>query len=207
MVLMHLGGFGLVIMGVLDSSFLVMPLGNDLLVIVLTARHHMRLFYYAAMATAGSVAGCFILDLVSRRGGEKGLERTLGHKRTEYVKKRVSKSAGWALALASLLPPPFPFSPFVAGAAAFQYPRRKLLSVIAVSRFVRFSIDGLLAILFGTRIIRWTQAPEFLYVMIALIVISLVASGVSIYGWIRGSRKAVGRRGRRGGGQPEPART
>jgi len=75
-------------------------------------------------------------------GGEKGLERTLGHKRTEYVKKRVKKSAGWALALASLMPPPFPFSPFVAGAAAFQYPRKKLLSVIAASRFVRFSIDG-----------------------------------------------------------------
>lgn len=201
---MHLGGFGLLIMGVLDSSFLVLPLGNDLLIIALTARQHTKLFYYAGMATVGSVAGCFILDLVSRRGGEKGLERTLGHKRTEYVKRRVSKSAGWALAIASLLPPPFPFSPFVAGAAAFQYPRKRLLGVIAASRFVRFSIDGLLAVLFGTRIIRWTQAPEFLYVMIGLIIISVIASGISIYGWIRRSRQAVGPRG---GSQPEPART
>jgi membrane protein DedA with SNARE-associated domain len=201
---MHLGGSGLLIMGVLDSSFLVLPLGNDLLVIALTARHHMRLFYYAAMATAGSVAGCFILDLVSRRGGEKGLERTLGHKRTEYVKKRVKKSAGWALALAALMPPPFPFSPFVAGAAAFQYPRKRLLSVIAASRFVRFSIDGLLGILFGTRILRWTRATEFLYVMVGLIVISVIASAVSIYSWIRGSRKVADRPR---GSRPEHARS
>jgi drug/metabolite transporter (DMT)-like permease len=92
----------------------------------------------------------------------------------------------------------------VAGAAAFQYPRKRLLSVIAASRFVRFSIDGLLAILFGTRIIRWTRAPEFLYVMVGLIVISLIGSALSIYSWIRGSRKVVGRRG---DSQPEPART
>ena len=46
MVLMHLGGVGLLIMGVLDSSFLVLPLGNDLLVIALTARQHMKVFYY-----------------------------------------------------------------------------------------------------------------------------------------------------------------
>jgi hypothetical protein len=69
---------------------------------------------------------------------------------------------------------------------------------------VRFSIDGLLAVLFGTRIIKWTQAPEFLYVMIGLIVISVIGSAVSIYGWIRGSRKVVGRRR---GSQPEPARS
>ena len=104
---MHLGGFGLLIMGVLDSSFLVLPLGNDLLVIALTARQHMRLFYYAAMATVGSVMGCFILDLVSRRGGERGLECTLGHKRTEYVRRRVKKSAGWALVIALVWIPLF----------------------------------------------------------------------------------------------------
>jgi len=190
---MHLGGFGLLIMGVLDSSFLVLPLGNDLLVIALTARHHPMLLYYVAMATVGSVAGCLILDLVSRGGGEKGLERAIGTRRMEYVKKKVTKNAGWALVLASIMPPPFPFTPFVAGAAALQYPRKRMLGVIAASRFVRFSIDGVLAIMFGTRILKWARDPGFVYFIIALVVISIGASAVSIYGWISRSRTAVER--------------
>jgi membrane protein YqaA with SNARE-associated domain len=56
-------------MGVLDSSFLIMPLGNDLLVVALTARRHILLPYYAGMATAGSVIGCLIMDVIARRGG------------------------------------------------------------------------------------------------------------------------------------------
>jgi membrane protein YqaA with SNARE-associated domain len=202
--LLHLGGFGLLILGVLDSSFLVMPLGNDLLLIVLTARRHTMLFYYAAMATAGSVMGCLIMDLISRRGGEKGLKSTIGDKRTEYVKKKVKRYGGWALAVSALMPPPFPFTPFVAGAAAFQFPRKKLLSVIAVSRFVRFSIDGSLAVLFGTRILKWVQAPEVVYGIIFIVVVSIVASVISIYGWIQRSRSVAGRSRR--GRQPAHAR-
>ena len=53
----HLGGFGLLLLGILDSSFLFMPLGNDLLVVALTAQRHNRMLYYAAMASAGSVIG------------------------------------------------------------------------------------------------------------------------------------------------------
>jgi hypothetical protein len=51
-IFVHLGGFGLLALGVLDSSFLVMPLGNDLLVIALTARNHGAMLYYAAIATS-----------------------------------------------------------------------------------------------------------------------------------------------------------
>ena len=68
-----------------------------------------------------------------------------------------------------------------------------MLGVIAASRFVRFSIDGVLAIVFGTRILKWARDPGFVYFIIALVVISIVASAVSIYGWIRRSRTAVER--------------
>jgi hypothetical protein len=104
----------------------------------------------------------------------------------------VKKSAGWALAVASLMPPPFPFTPFVAAAAALQYPRKKLLTVIAVARFARFSIDGALAVVFGTRILRWAQSPTFIYGVVALVVISIAASAISIVSWIRRSRKISG---------------
>ena len=188
-VLRHMGGFGLLTLGVFDSSILFMPFGNDLLMIALTASKHGLLPFYAAMATAGSLLGCLITDVISRKGGEQGLEKRVPRKRLEYVKKKVKKSAGWALALASLLPPPFPFTPFVIAASALQYPRKRLLTVIAVSRFTRFSIEGLLAILFGRRILRLAESPLLHYAITALVVVSVVGSVVSVTSWIKGSKK------------------
>ncbi len=121
-----LGGPGLLILGVLDSSFLFAPLGNDLLVVAMSARYHslMRALYYAGMSTVGSVLGCLLVDVIFRKAGEKGLARHLPKARVEYVKKRIEKNAAWALVLASIAPPPFPFTPFIMAAAALQYPRQ-----------------------------------------------------------------------------------
>src|SRR5689334_4554196 len=125
----RLGGPGLLLLGILDSSFLFAPLGNDLLVIAMTARKHSTgaMLYYSFMSTVGSVIGCLLVDLLLRRAGEKGLERHLSRKRIDRVKCKVEKNAVWALTLASIAPPPFPFTPFIMGAAALQYPRTKML--------------------------------------------------------------------------------
>src|SRR5580692_4623807 len=98
--LFSLGGFGLLLLGILDSSFLFMPLGNDLLVVALTAHHHNRMAYYAAMASAGSVIGCFLTDMVCRKSGEKGLEKNFSGRTFDYVKRKIKSNAGWALAVA-----------------------------------------------------------------------------------------------------------
>lgn len=123
--LAHLGGFGLLILSLIDSSPLSVPLGNDLLMVAMTANQHARLPYYAAMATLGSVLGCLIVDVLSRKSGEKGFEKTVGRQRLERLRRRLKNNALWTLAVAALMPPPFPFTPVVAGTAAFQYPRKK----------------------------------------------------------------------------------
>ncbi|HVX65798.1 MAG TPA: VTT domain-containing protein [Bryobacteraceae bacterium] len=185
--LFHLGGVGLFSLGVLDSSFLMMPLGNDLLIVALTASHHQRLPYYVLMATAGSVLGCLIVDWVSRKGGEAGLERRIPRRRLDYIKDKIEKRAGWAIMFASLMPPPFPFTPFVAATAAFQFPRGKLLGIIALSRLLRFSVEGVLAIYFGRRILAMAKSPEVEYAVLGLIVIAIAGSAFSVYRWVRGS--------------------
>src|SRR3984957_13922762 len=95
----HMGGPGLLLLGILDSSFLFAPLGNDLLVVALAARYHSmaRVLYYALMSTIGSVLGCLLVDVVLRRAGEKGLEHYLPRKRIDYVKGKVEKNAAGAL--------------------------------------------------------------------------------------------------------------
>lgn len=175
-------------LGALDSSPLVVPLGNDLLVLALCARYHDRMPYYAAMATIGSLIGVFVTDWISRKGAAR-FKKVTSSKRIGNVQAQVQKRAGWSLAIASLLPPPFPFTAVVATAAAFRYPKNKLFGVVGLGRFARFVIEGALAIHYGRWIIRQARSAELEDAMIAIIVISVVASVISIYQWSRKSRQ------------------
>lgn len=183
-----MGGFGLIALGVLDSSFLFMPLGNDLLVVALTARKPQLMMYYAAMAAAGSVLGTLIVDATSRKLGEKGLEDRVPKKRLEYIQRRFDKHAAVSLFLASLMPPPFPFTVFVIVAAAMQYSRTKLLAAVGVGRLVRFSALGLLAMLYGRQVIKMAEHPVVRWAIIALAIISIAGSALSIWKWLKRSR-------------------
>lgn len=190
-VMARLGAPGLLIMGALDSSFLFMPLGNDLLMLGLTARHHESLVLYAALAALGSTIGSCLIDLLSRKGGEEGLSKILPKRRIEFVKRRINQSAGWTIVLAALLPPPFPFTPVIAAAAAFQYSRYKLLGLVFVFRLIRFALIGYLAIRFGKQILVWIELPAVRYTMLALVGLMIVGSILSVYGWIQRSRRAA----------------
>ena len=184
------GGIGLLVLSVLDSSFLFVPWGNDLLVIAMTARHPTfpYMVYYAAMSTVGSVLGCLLIDLTLRPLGAKGLERHLSRRRLERIRKKMAQDAGVALAIASLAPPPFPFTAFVMAAAALQYSRKRLLAVVGATRMIRFTLLGALAMRFGERILRWGANPIAQGIMVGLIVFSIVGSVVSVYGWIKRSK-------------------
>ncbi len=190
----HFGGVGLLLLGVLDSSLLLfVPFGNDLLVIAMSARKHQLMPYYASMAAAGSLLGCAFTDVLARKGGEKGLENHVPRKRLEYVKKQVKKNAAWALSFAALMPPPFPFTGFVAAAAALQYPRKKLLATIGASRLVRFSIEGTLAILMDKRLLRLARTRTFEDAVVLLMAVSIVGSILSVYTWAKRSRTSRAR--------------
>jgi membrane protein YqaA with SNARE-associated domain len=190
-VFIKLGGPGLLALGVLDSSFLFAPLGNDLLVVALSARGRSipLAVYYAGMSTVGSVLGCMLVDVIFRRAGEKGLEKHLSTSRREYVKRKVGSNMAWTLVLASIMPPPFPFTPFIMAASALQYPLRKMLTVVAAARMVRFTAIGVLACFFGRRILRWADQPAVQIGLVVLTIFCIVGSVISVYGWIARSRQ------------------
>jgi membrane protein YqaA with SNARE-associated domain len=182
--LFRAGGLGILTLGAFDSSPLVVPLGNDLLVLALSARYHDRMLYYAVMATLGSLIGCAATVWLSRKGGSQ-LKKFASRKHLGNIQEYVQRHAGWKLVAASLLPPPFPFTAIVAAAAAFKYPREKLFSYVAAGRFARFLIEGALAIHYGRWIIRQARSSILEDVMIALIVISVAASVISIFQWTK----------------------
>jgi len=184
------GGPGLLVLGILDSSFLFAPLGNDLLVVALTARKHSipLMLYYAGMSTIGSVLGCLLVDVLFRKAGEKGLEKHLSARKLKRVQSKVRDKVGRAVAIASLIPPPFPFTAFVMAASALQYSRKRLLAIVGVTRMIRFTALGLLAMRFGERILKWSDNRVVQQLLVGLIVICTVGSVLSVYGWIRRSR-------------------
>jgi membrane protein YqaA with SNARE-associated domain len=187
-----LGGWGLLTLGTLDSSFLFFPLGNDLLMVLLTTQHHQRMPYYAAMATAGSVLGCFLTDVASRKAGEAGLKGRISKSRLAYVQNQVTRRGAVMLAVASLMPPPFPFTVFVMAAAALKYPRFRLLGIIAVARCFRFLMEGWLAIQYGRHLIQMSQSSAFEGVVLMLVAVCIGGSVWSIISWVRRSRSSRG---------------
>ena len=190
--LLKFGGIGLLAFGILDSSFLFLPWGNDVLVVALTAQHPKpaNALYYAVMSAIGSVLGCLLIDVTLRPLGAEGLKKHLSARKVERVLRRIQDHGGQTLALASLAPPPFPFTPFVMAASALQYSRRRLLTVIGVTRVVRFVVLAMLALRFGESILRWSKNPVVQGLLVGLILVCTVGSAVSVYGWIRRGRSS-----------------
>ena len=127
--LIHLGYVAPFFMGVLDSSLLFLPFGNDLLIVILVSRHQEGALLYVLSAACGSTLGVLILALLAGRVGEEGIRKLTGEKRFNKMKTKVQNHGGLAIFLSTLAPPPFPFTMVIATAAALQYSRRRLLAL------------------------------------------------------------------------------
>src|ERR1044071_9513132 len=113
--LFRLGIFGIFSLSFIDSTFFVFlpPLIIDTALVLFISHRTGWMPLYALFATAGSLAGCTLDYLIIGKSSEKTLEKLLPKQKFEHVKGKMKKNAFWSLVLASLLPPPFPFSPFI----------------------------------------------------------------------------------------------
>jgi membrane protein YqaA with SNARE-associated domain len=144
-----LGGLGLFVVAALDSSFLSFPQVNDLLIIYLSTKRPELMPYYAAMTTAGSLLGCFILYGLARRGGEVFLRKRFSGQRVERGLALYQRHGLLAVVVPSLLPPPMPFKLFVLLAGAAKVSPWKFAAAIVIGRGIRYFGQGYLAVLYG----------------------------------------------------------
>ena len=184
---LRLGIFGLFLLSALDSSFLVLPFGNDVLLIAMVSRDRSSLVWisYVLVSALGSILGVFVIDLIMRKAGEKGLERFVSAKKIEKFKAKLENKAGVTVFVATLLPPPFPFTPVVMTASALQTPRTKLLGAVFVGRLVRCTIEALLALYFGRKLIAYINSDVVTYFVYGLIALAAVLSTLSLITWLR----------------------
>ena len=184
---MRMGLLGLFLMSALDSSFLVLPFGNDLLLVALvsSSRESLRWIAYVIVSAIGSVVGVFFIDLIMRKTGEKGLERFVNQKRIEKLKAKLENKAGVTVFVATLIPPPFPFTPAVMTASALQSPRGHLLIAVFLGRLLRFGIEAVLALYFGRQVLAFMNSDAVTYIVYGLIGIAVILSTLSILKWLK----------------------
>lgn len=181
--LRHLGGVGLVLLGLADNSVVPLPGSMDVLTILLAARHKQLWWYYAFMATVGAVIGGYITYGLARKGGKEAFERKLSKSRADKVFKRFEKWGFFAVAVPAILPPPFPIVPFLLAAGAMQYSRHKFVGALALGRGIRFTIVAGLGAIYGRHIVRFFSRyyKSALIILIGVAVIAGVLSLVQYY--------------------------
>src|SRR5947209_14080456 len=81
--LLHLGGPGLIILGLLDNSVVPLPGSMDIAAILLAANDKRLWLYYAGMATIGSVLGGYLTYRLAKKGGKEALTKKLPRGKSE----------------------------------------------------------------------------------------------------------------------------
>jgi membrane protein YqaA with SNARE-associated domain len=187
-----LSPFGIIVMGVLDASMVFfLPLGIDFVVIIMAARRPDLFWLYALLATVGSVAGAAGTFWVGRQAGEKGLARFVSPRRLRRVKARVDRGA-FVVAGLALIPPPFPFTPFVLASGALGMNMWSFFGALAAVRAFRFGIEAALASRYGSGILRWMRTPTFQMVVGAFIALAVIGTIVSAVLVLRSSKRREG---------------
>jgi len=180
---LSLGGPGLFAIAFLDSSFVSLPQINDILVVLMVVANKSRMPYYALMATAGSVAGCYVIYYLAKKGGEAFLRRRVNAERMTRTLALYKRHGLMALMIPAVLPPPAPFKLFVLMGGVAGVRPVHFVFAIALARGARYLTLGVLAIYYGDAALALmqTRGRDVALVLAAL----LLASAFAWWAWNR----------------------
>jgi membrane protein YqaA with SNARE-associated domain len=182
--LIHLGGPSLILLGLIDNSFIPLPGSTDVVTILLAAHRREPWLYYAMMATAGSVLGGYLTYRMARKGGKETLEKRFSQKKVKKVYAIFERWGFASVAIPALLPPPFPIVPMLLAAGALQYPTRKFLTALTVGRGLRYIILAYLGYAYGRSIVTFFDR-YYRPVLVALIAFSVLGGLYGLYEYRR----------------------
>jgi membrane protein YqaA with SNARE-associated domain len=165
------GGWGLLGISFLDSSFVALPTANDLLLIHLSSQRPERALLYALASTVGSVAGAYVIYGLAR-GGARFLWRRQSSAAMTRAHRWLERNEFVSILVMSLLPPPAPFKAFVIAAGALRVNAPRFGVALLAGRGLRFASEALLGARYGV------QAEA--YLKQHLVWASLVAVGLVV---------------------------
>jgi membrane protein YqaA with SNARE-associated domain len=185
---------GVLLLAALDSTlFFWLPFGIDAATIVFAMRGVAPWWAVAVLTTAGSIAGSLLTFWMGAKVGDAGLERLVSERHLESARRRIKKSTRTAvLAVLSLIPPPFPFTPIVLAAGALEVRRSTFFAALAACRFARFAAEAFLARRYGPATLDWLDSPVVDYVVLGFLAIGVLLTAVTLFRIARVPRKSRG---------------
>ena len=149
-----LGGLGLILVGLVDNSAIPVPGSMDVFTILLSAAHKDLWWYYALMATVGSLLGGYLTYRLGMKGGKELLEKRISARRARKVYGIFARYGFWSVrwgpcrrrrcrSFPSCLLPEY---------ALF---RAKFLGALALGRGIRYSLLAYLGSIYGRQILHW----------------------------------------------------
>lgn len=184
------GGWGLFAMSFLDSSFVPLPVFNDLALMVMAGQHPRRAVLYALLSTAGSVLGIFAIFGLAR-GGARFLWRKSTPGAVARAERWLKQNDFVALLVASLLPPPAPMKVIVLTAGVLQVDALRFGAAMLVGRGLRFGVEAWLGARYGGRAEAYLQQNLGWVSWLAVILILGVVVLYRRLAWRRPGRSGV----------------
>ena len=185
-----LSPFGLILLAALDSTVVFfLPFANDTVVIYLAASDPDHFWLYPVLAVAGGLAGGLTTYWAGSRIGEDGIERWVSSRRMEAVREKAqAKGGAVALGLPAILPPPFPFTPFMLASGALRVNPWTFFAWASSMRLVRFIAEAVLARYYGKQIVAWMNSGVFRGIVWGFVALALAGSAWSIYALVKKTR-------------------
>lgn len=183
-VVKRLGGPGLVVLGLVDNSFIPLPGGMDAATILLAAAQREPWWYYAIMATVGSLIGGYPTYRIGVRGGEQTMHKRISKPHADQVCRIFRRFGFWSVSVTALTPPPMPIVPILIAAGALEYPRGRFLAALALGRGVRYTLLAYLGHRYGRSILGWLTR-YYRPLLYGLIGLAVVGALVGLYLWRR----------------------
>lgn len=176
-----MGLLGVFALTLFDGSLLwLLPGINDIaLISFIVAKQTIAWAVVAVLvATVGSVLGAIASYRIGRRGGGELLRKRFPPALLCRIERWTDKLGAVPVGIAAVLPPPFPYAPFVFSAGVMNVPIARFRFSVALGRGLRYALDGVLAIYLGRHLLRHIQGYYW-----AALEPALIAAAIAVLVW------------------------
>jgi membrane protein YqaA with SNARE-associated domain len=149
--LAYLGGWGVLVIAILDGIVPVIPLDPVVASYVYGAPHHA--WIYILSGAIGSAVGSMVPFYIGRAGGELLLLKRIDRHRLEAMRDKYESQEFFFIMIPCMLPPGTPMKLIILAAGAFEMRAPLFFLAIFIGRILRFSILAYLVIKFGPGVI------------------------------------------------------
>ncbi len=172
------GVAGIFLLALLDGAAVPTAGAVDAALVVLCSVNPWKWWEFAVAAAIGSTIGSAFLYTIAQRAGQKVMA-SVSEVRRRRIENLFGKFDILVLVVASILPPPFPFKPFIICAGAVRIPLFRFCIGLLIGRLSRYLVFAYLAMRFGERTFELMKQNS------GWVFLGVVVLGLAVWLWSR----------------------